>query len=79
MIQKWEHRRIASSRFLVFMGRDGIQLGGWDDFAAAFGDRDHAIECAINLYNNADWAHVVDQNRFGPGAVIWRDGVGVEA
>ena len=74
----WRHRRVAASRFLVFAGHDRMEAGGWDDFVAAFGDRDHAIECAAAHSKGDHWAHVVDQNNFGPGAVIWRDGEAAE-
>ncbi len=76
MSDTWQHRRMAASRFLVFGGE--CLVGGWDDFVAAFGDRDHAIECAMKHYANGLWVHVVDQNNFGPGAVIWRDGKATE-
>ena len=74
MSDTWQHRRLAASRFLVFAGEVYYPCGGWDDFVAAFGDRDHAIEIAMKYHAKGNWVHVVDQNNFGPGAVIWCDG-----
>jgi hypothetical protein len=72
----FRHRRVMASRFLVFAGPHDMPEPGWGSFVAAFGDKASAIECAEKM---PGWSHVVDFDRFGPGAVIWRDGAEVEA
>jgi hypothetical protein len=74
-IETFCHRRVAATRYLVFAGPHDMPAPGWGSFIGAFGDKASAIECASAMQG---WSHVVDLDRFGPGAVIWRDGKAVE-